>query len=47
MAAVQVRYIVDDVDQAIAFYCRHLGFREEMHQTTTSRCWLGRSFGWF
>jgi catechol 2,3-dioxygenase-like lactoylglutathione lyase family enzyme len=31
MATVSVRYIVNDVDQAIAFYCRHLGFREEMH----------------
>ncbi|MEU6280827.1 VOC family protein [Streptomyces sp. NPDC047028] len=26
-----VRYIVDDVDAAIAFYCTHLGFREVMH----------------
>lgn len=31
MATVSVRYIVDDVDAAIAFYCQHLGFREEMH----------------
>lgn len=31
MATVQVRYIVDDVDAAIAFYCGHLGFREVMH----------------
>jgi catechol 2,3-dioxygenase-like lactoylglutathione lyase family enzyme len=31
MATVSVRYIVNDVDKAIAFYCRHLGFREEMH----------------
>lgn len=31
MATVSVRYIVDDVDAAIAFYCEHLGFREEMH----------------
>ncbi len=31
MATVQVRYIVHDVDAAIDFYCRHLGFREEMH----------------
>jgi len=31
MATVQVRYIVRDVDSAIAFYCQHLGFREEMH----------------
>jgi hypothetical protein len=26
MATVSVRYIVDDVDTAIAFYCQHLGF---------------------
>jgi catechol 2,3-dioxygenase-like lactoylglutathione lyase family enzyme len=26
-----VRYIVDDVDAAIAFYSTHLGFREIMH----------------
>ena len=31
MATVQVRYIVNDVDAAIAFYCRHLGFKEAMH----------------
>jgi len=31
MATVQVRYIVNDVDQSIAFYCDHLGFREIMH----------------
>jgi catechol 2,3-dioxygenase-like lactoylglutathione lyase family enzyme len=31
MATVQVRYIVNDVDVAIAFYCQHLGFHEEMH----------------
>lgn len=31
MARVSVRYIVDDVDAAIEFYCRELGFREEMH----------------
>src|SRR5438552_18041634 len=31
MATVQVRYIVDDDDAAIAFYCQHLGFHEEMH----------------
>jgi catechol 2,3-dioxygenase-like lactoylglutathione lyase family enzyme len=31
MAIVSVRYIVDDVDEAITFYCTHLGFREEMH----------------
>jgi len=31
MSTVSVRYIVNDVDAAIAFYCQHLGFREEMH----------------
>ena len=31
MATVQVRYIVNDVDAAIAFYCQHLGFKEMMH----------------
>ncbi|MGH7282304.1 MAG: VOC family protein [Polyangiaceae bacterium] len=31
MANVQVRYIVDDVDRAIAFYRDHLGFQEVMH----------------
>lgn len=31
MAAVQVRYIVDDVDAAIGFYCQQLGFREVVH----------------
>jgi catechol 2,3-dioxygenase-like lactoylglutathione lyase family enzyme len=35
MATVQVRYIVRDVDAAIAFYCGHLGFREEMHPAPT------------
>jgi catechol 2,3-dioxygenase-like lactoylglutathione lyase family enzyme len=31
MAKVSVRYIVDDVDAAIDFYCRELGFEEVMH----------------
>jgi catechol 2,3-dioxygenase-like lactoylglutathione lyase family enzyme len=26
-----VRYIVNDVDASIEFYCKHLGFREVMH----------------
>ena len=26
MATVNVRYIVDDVDATVAFYCAHLGF---------------------
>jgi catechol 2,3-dioxygenase-like lactoylglutathione lyase family enzyme len=28
---VSVRYIVDDVDAAIGFYCQNLGFTEVMH----------------
>jgi catechol 2,3-dioxygenase-like lactoylglutathione lyase family enzyme len=35
MATVSVRYIVDDVDAAIAFYCGHLGFSENMHPAPT------------
>lgn len=35
MATVQVRYIVNDVDAAIVFYCSLLGFREEMHPAPT------------
>jgi catechol 2,3-dioxygenase-like lactoylglutathione lyase family enzyme len=31
MATVQVRYIVTDVDAAIAFYTGHLGFQLVMH----------------
>ena len=31
MASVSVRYIVDEVDSAIEFYCRDLGFQEVMH----------------
>lgn len=31
MATVSVRYIVNDVDAAIDFYCRELGFHEDMH----------------
>ena len=35
MATVSVRYIVDDVDAAIAFYTQHLGFHEDMHPAPT------------
>jgi catechol 2,3-dioxygenase-like lactoylglutathione lyase family enzyme len=35
MATVSVRYIVEDVDAAIAFYCEQLGFRELMHPAPT------------
>jgi catechol 2,3-dioxygenase-like lactoylglutathione lyase family enzyme len=31
MASVQVRYIVNDVDEAIAFYTAQLDFKLEMH----------------
>ena len=35
MPTVSVRYIVDDVDAAIDFYCRRLGFQEVMHPAPT------------
>lgn len=35
MPTVSVRYIVNDVDTAIAFYTRHLGFQEDMHPAPT------------
>jgi len=35
MTTVSVRYIVDDVDAAIAFYTRHLGLAEVMHPAPT------------
>jgi catechol 2,3-dioxygenase-like lactoylglutathione lyase family enzyme len=35
MATVSVRYIVNDVDQAIDFYCHKLGFHEDMHPART------------
>jgi catechol 2,3-dioxygenase-like lactoylglutathione lyase family enzyme len=35
MATVSVRYIVNDVDEAISFYCRHLGFTEVLHPAPT------------
>jgi catechol 2,3-dioxygenase-like lactoylglutathione lyase family enzyme len=35
MATVSVRYIVDDVDAAIAFYRDWLGFEEVMHPAPT------------
>jgi catechol 2,3-dioxygenase-like lactoylglutathione lyase family enzyme len=31
MSPVSVRYIVNDVDSAIAFYTEHLGFTVDMH----------------
>ena len=31
MATISVRYIVDDVEEAIAFYTRHLGFGVEFN----------------
>ncbi|MGH2448047.1 MAG: VOC family protein [Chloroflexota bacterium] len=35
MATVSVRYIVNDVDEAIRFYCGQLGFSEVMHPAPT------------
>jgi catechol 2,3-dioxygenase-like lactoylglutathione lyase family enzyme len=35
MATVSVRYIVDDVDAALAFYRERLGFQEVIHPAPT------------
>ena len=35
MSTVSVRYIVDDVDEALSFYTGHLGFAEVMHPAPT------------
>ena len=35
MASVSVRYIVDDVEAAIAFYCGELDFHQVMHPAAT------------
>lgn len=35
MPTVSIRYIVDDVDAAIDFYCQRLGFNEDMHPAPT------------
>ena len=35
MATVSVRYIVDDVDAAISFYCERLGIADLMHPALT------------
>lgn len=35
MGTVTVRYIVDDVDDSIEFYCENLGFQEETHPAPT------------
>jgi catechol 2,3-dioxygenase-like lactoylglutathione lyase family enzyme len=41
MAFVSVRYIVDDIDAALAFYCQHLDFEVQMHPAP-SFAMLGR-----
>jgi len=35
MPSVSVRYIVNDVTEAIEFYQQHLGFHEDMHPAPT------------
>jgi catechol 2,3-dioxygenase-like lactoylglutathione lyase family enzyme len=35
MPTVSVRYIVNDVNEAITFYCQQLGFHEDMHPAPT------------
>ena len=46
MATVSVRYIVHDVDAAIGFYCRNLGFTEVMHPAPTFAMLRGATCGW-
>jgi catechol 2,3-dioxygenase-like lactoylglutathione lyase family enzyme len=41
MATVSVRYIVDDVEAAVAFYTEHLGFSVEM-KPAPGFAWLAR-----
>jgi catechol 2,3-dioxygenase-like lactoylglutathione lyase family enzyme len=45
MATVQVRYIVNDVDAAIAFYGQQLGFETVMHPRRHLPCSLGATSG--
>ncbi|HEY2563061.1 MAG TPA: VOC family protein [Acidimicrobiales bacterium] len=35
MATVSIRYIVNDIDESITFYCEQLGFEEVMHPAPT------------
>jgi catechol 2,3-dioxygenase-like lactoylglutathione lyase family enzyme len=37
MASASVRYIVDDVDAAIGFYCERLGSEEVIHPRAVVR----------
>ena len=37
MPTVSVRYIVNDVNEAVTFYCQHLGFHEDMHPAGWNR----------
>ena len=37
MPAISVRYIVQDVGEAIAFYTRHLGFDVELNSAPALR----------
>jgi catechol 2,3-dioxygenase-like lactoylglutathione lyase family enzyme len=43
MAVASVRYIVTDVDAALAFYTTHLGFKVEMHPRIQPWRFLGRT----
>jgi catechol 2,3-dioxygenase-like lactoylglutathione lyase family enzyme len=38
MPTVSVRYIVNDVDEAIGFYLGRLGFTEVMHPAPAAQC---------
>jgi hypothetical protein len=47
MATVSIRYIVDDVDAVIAFYCQQLGFREETHPLLPLPCCRAAICSWY
>jgi hypothetical protein len=45
MASVSVRYIVDDVAAALAFYCDELDFHHGCIQLLRLQCWIAASCG--
>jgi catechol 2,3-dioxygenase-like lactoylglutathione lyase family enzyme len=46
MATATVRYIIDDVDASIDFYCRILGFQELMHPAATFAMLVREDLHW-
>jgi hypothetical protein len=46
MATVSVRYIVDDVDAAIDFYCQRLGAAPARGSFSSSPGWVASKYSW-